>query len=83
MATTGQSKDWPKTGMVTVVVRHLSCRVFDNFMTIKAFDSPKMTSALQRCWEESKVATECGKMFDNLKKKRNKMSTRLEKLEGV
>ena len=73
IATTGHKSDCPKMGTVTVVVRHLSSKVFDHFMTTRALDSPKITSALQRCLEASKVAIECGKILDSLKneKKQN------------
>ena len=82
IATTGQGSDCPKTGMVTVVVRHLSCKVFDHFMSTKALDSPKLTSALHRCLEASNVAIECGKILDSLKKEKKLKECRPETLEG-
>ena len=54
----------PKSGMAVVLVSFLSCKVLDHLISMVAPIPEKNISPLHRCLETSKLAEECGRMFE-------------------
>ena len=58
-AVTENKVEFPNTGMVTVVVLHLSCKVLDHFIVTVDLEWPKTTSSLYKCLDTSNEANVC------------------------